>query len=134
MTDLNVTLHDAQMEIFTSPKRFKIASCGRRFGKSYLAAWVLIINALKSDSKDVFYVAPGDLAQSMGFTGQPSHPDVQSAVDRGINTIVEAGKNAGALVNDQTLDSYLSKGVKFVGIPWAPWLRSGAESFLKRLP
>ena len=58
MTDLNVTLHDAQMEIFTSPKRFKIASCGRRFGKSYLAAWVLIINALKSDSKDVFYVAP----------------------------------------------------------------------------
>ena len=46
------------MEIFTSPKRFKIASCGRRFGKSYLAAWVLIINALKSDSKDVFYVAP----------------------------------------------------------------------------
>ena len=46
------------MEIFTSKKRFKIASCGRRFGKSYLAAWVLIINALQSTSKDVFYVAP----------------------------------------------------------------------------
>ena len=46
------------MEIFTSPKRFKIASCGRRFGKSYLAAWVLIIKALQSTSKDVFYVAP----------------------------------------------------------------------------
>ena len=58
MTDLNVTLHNAQMEIFTSPKRFKIASCGRRFGKSYLAAWVLIIKALQSTSKDVFYVAP----------------------------------------------------------------------------
>jgi len=58
VTDLNVTLHDAQMEIFTSKKRFKIASCGRRFGKSYLAAWVLIINALQSTSKDVFYVAP----------------------------------------------------------------------------
>ena len=58
MTDLNVTLHDAQMEIFTSEKRFKIASCGRRFGKSYLAAWVLIIKALQSTSKDVFYVAP----------------------------------------------------------------------------
>ena len=58
MTNLNVTLHNAQMEIFTSPKRFKVASCGRRFGKSYLAAWVLIIKALQSDSKDVFYVAP----------------------------------------------------------------------------
>ena len=58
MTDLNVSLHDAQMEIFKSEKRFKVASCGRRFGKSYLAAWVLIIKALQSPAKDVFYVAP----------------------------------------------------------------------------
>tara|TARA_R110002073_G_scaffold94023_1_gene219039 strand:+ start:2479 stop:3756 length:1278 start_codon:yes stop_codon:yes gene_type:complete len=58
MSDINVTLHDAQMEIFKSPKRFKIASCGRRFGKSYLAAWLLIIKALQSTDKDVFYVAP----------------------------------------------------------------------------
>jgi predicted phage terminase large subunit-like protein len=58
MTELKVTLHDAQMEIFRSPKRFKVAACGRRFGKSYLAAWVLIIKALQSESKDVFYVAP----------------------------------------------------------------------------
>lgn len=58
MTDLKVTLHDAQMQIFKSPKRFKVASCGRRFGKSYLAAWVLIIKALQSGDKDVFYVAP----------------------------------------------------------------------------
>ena len=58
MTDLNVSLHDAEMEIFKSDKRFKVASCGRRFGKSYLAAWVLIIKALQSPAKDVFYVAP----------------------------------------------------------------------------
>jgi phage terminase large subunit-like protein len=31
---------------------------GRRFGKSRLAAWVLLINALQSKSKDVFYVGP----------------------------------------------------------------------------
>jgi len=58
MTDITVTLHDAQMEIFKSSKRFKVASCGRRFGKSYLAAWILIIKALQSKDKDVFYVAP----------------------------------------------------------------------------
>ena len=58
MTDLKVTLHDAQMQIFKSDKRFKVASCGRRFGKSDLAAWVLIIKALQSPDKDVFYVAP----------------------------------------------------------------------------
>ena len=58
MSDINVSLHPAQMKIFKSPKRFKIASCGRRFGKSYLAAWLLIIKALQSKGKDVFYVAP----------------------------------------------------------------------------
>ena len=58
MADLQVTLHDAQMEIFRSNKRFKVAACGRRFGKSYLAAWVLLIKALQSESKDVFYIAP----------------------------------------------------------------------------
>jgi phage terminase large subunit-like protein len=58
MPDLKVTLHNAQMKIFKSDKRFKVASCGRRFGKSYLAAWVLIIKALQSEDKDVFYVAP----------------------------------------------------------------------------
>lgn len=58
MTDINVTLHEAQLQIFNSKKRFKVASCGRRFGKSYLAAWSLIIKALQSKDKDVFYVAP----------------------------------------------------------------------------
>lgn len=58
MSDLKVTLHDAQMQIFKSPARFKIAACGRRFGKSYLAGWMLLIEALQSTSKDVAYIAP----------------------------------------------------------------------------
>ena len=58
MADINVSLHDAQMEIFKSEARFKVISAGRRFGKSRLAAWVLLIKALQSKSKDVFYVGP----------------------------------------------------------------------------
>ena len=58
MADIKVALHDAQMEIFKSKARFKVVSAGRRFGKSRLAAWVLLINALQSKSKDVFYVGP----------------------------------------------------------------------------
>jgi hypothetical protein len=58
VSDLKVTLHDAQMKIFKSPARFKIAACGRRFGKSYLAGWMLLIEALQSTSKDVAYIAP----------------------------------------------------------------------------
>ena len=56
--ELDVQLHPAQLEIFNSPARFKVVSAGRRFGKSRLAAWILIIQALQSESKDVFYIGP----------------------------------------------------------------------------
>ena len=58
MAELNIDLHPAQLQIFNSKKRFKIVAAGRRFGKSYLSAWLLLINAIQSESKDVFYVAP----------------------------------------------------------------------------
>ena len=54
MAEINVELHPAQLEIFNSKKRFKIVAAGRRFGKSRLAAWILLIKALQSESKDVF--------------------------------------------------------------------------------
>ena len=58
MSELNIDLHPAQLQIFNSKKRFKIVAAGRRFGKSYLSAWLLLINAIQSESKDVFYVVP----------------------------------------------------------------------------
>ena len=58
MSELNIDLHPAQLEIFKSDARFKIVVAGRRFGKSYLSAWLLLINAIQSKSKDVFYIAP----------------------------------------------------------------------------
>jgi len=58
MAELNVELHPAQLNIFNSEARFKVVAAGRRFGKSRLAAWILLIKALQSDSKDVFYIGP----------------------------------------------------------------------------
>lgn len=85
------------------------------------------------DHIDVFYVAPGDLAQSMGLLGQTGHPDVQAAVDRAIDRITAAGKVAGALVNDSSVESYIEKGARFLGIPWGPWIASGARNFLSKI-
>ena len=58
MTDLNVQLLPWQTKVFEDPTRFKVVAAGRRTGKSRLAAWMLIINALQSDRGHVFYVAP----------------------------------------------------------------------------
>ena len=58
MSTLNVKLHAKQLEVFNDKHRFKVIAAGRRFGKSRLAAWTLLIEALQSKEKDVFYVAP----------------------------------------------------------------------------
>jgi len=58
MSDLNVELLPWQQEVFADTTRFKIVAAGRRTGKSRLAAWMLIINALQTERGHVFYVAP----------------------------------------------------------------------------
>jgi predicted phage terminase large subunit-like protein len=55
---LQVKLHSSQLKIRNSDKRFRIIAAGRRFGKSRLAAWELLIHALQSTTKDVWYIAP----------------------------------------------------------------------------
>ena len=97
---------------------------------------ILAVNNLKEilevDHIDVFYVAPGDLAQSMGLLGQPNHPEVLKTVDKALTQIQDAGRVAGTLVNDDSVESYLEKGVKFVTTAIAPWLEKGAKDFLGR--
>lgn len=58
MSDLNVELLPWQQEVWNDETRFKVVAAGRRTGKSRLAAWLLIVNALQTDRGHVFYVAP----------------------------------------------------------------------------
>src|SRR5438552_5860154 len=54
---------------------------------------------LKVDHIDVFFVAPNDLATSMGHLGKMGHPDVQQTVDGALTRIVQGGRMAGVLVD-----------------------------------
>jgi predicted phage terminase large subunit-like protein len=67
---LTINLHPAQALIFNSPARFKVVAAGRRFGKSWLACYLLLYKALQDihvglsgteydlSLKEVWYVAP----------------------------------------------------------------------------
>src|SRR5210317_2410030 len=55
---LNIKRLPWQQDVWEDPTRFKIVAAGRRTGKSRLAAWLLIVNALQTDRGTVFYVAP----------------------------------------------------------------------------
>lgn len=58
--DLNFSLHEKQLEVYSSNARFKVVAAGRRFGKSYLATVTLLLAALSAPMKSakVWYVAP----------------------------------------------------------------------------
>lgn len=50
-------LTQAQQQIFHSDARFRVAVCGRRFGKTYLALWE-IARAARFPDQRVLYIAP----------------------------------------------------------------------------
>ena len=88
---------------------------------------------LTVDGIDVFFVAPSDLAQTMGHTGNPTHPEVQTAIDRALTRIREAGRVPGTLVTDANRDRYLDLGVQFIMTSWLPWVQSGLHTFQSTL-
>ena len=55
---LDISLLPWQQEVWNHPARFKVVAAGRRTGKSRLAAYLLIVNALQTERGHVFYVAP----------------------------------------------------------------------------
>lgn len=65
--ELKFKLHEAQREIFNSRFQYLVVAAGRRFGKTYLAAIMCIVEALRDEnarrvaldsSSEVLYMAP----------------------------------------------------------------------------
>jgi 4-hydroxy-2-oxoheptanedioate aldolase len=82
---------------------------------------------------DVFFVAPSDLAQTMGYIGDHTHPAVQEVIDKALTQIVGAGRVAGTLVNDDTVERYLDLGVRFLLNSWNGWVAQGAKAYLGKI-
>jgi predicted phage terminase large subunit-like protein len=56
--NLDIKLLPWQTGVWNDQTRFKVVAAGRRTGKSRLAAWMLIVEALQTDRGHVWYVAP----------------------------------------------------------------------------
>lgn len=66
---------------------------------------------------DGVFIGPADLAASMGFLGQPEHPEVRSAIEDAISRILAAGKAPGILATDASLARrYIGLGARFVAV------------------
>ena len=87
---------------------------------------------LTIDHIDVFFVAPSDLATSMGQIGNMGHPEVQRAVDGAIARIVQSGRTAGTLVNAANMERYTRMGVRAIMTSFFPWIQAGAKDLMDR--
>jgi len=87
---------------------------------------------LKVDHIDIFFVAPNDLATSMGHIGNMGQPEVQQTVDAALTKIAQSGKVAGTLVNTGNVERYTRMGVRAVMTSFFPWIQSGAKDLMER--
>jgi 2-keto-3-deoxy-L-rhamnonate aldolase RhmA len=87
---------------------------------------------VKVDHIDVFFVAPNDLATSMGHIGNMGHPEVQKTIDEAIARIVGAGRVAGMLVNAGNVERYTRQGVRALMTGFFPWVQAGVKEILER--
>lgn len=80
---------------------------------------------------DVVFIAPNDLADSMGHLGEPDHPEVAGALEQGVRTIVEAGgPAAGTLATAERLPWLIELGVRFCYHSIDSWMLEYAHQLL----
>ena len=82
---------------------------------------------------DVYFIGSGDLSQSMGYTGQPTHPDVQNMMERGVKTITGAGRIAGCSCPDNLIPKFLGLGVQYFHSTVGRLLQQSSEAYLQKM-
>ena len=72
---------------------------------------------LKVEGVDGIFIGAVDLSATMGYEGNPNHPEVQKAVIDAIQRIRASGKAAGILsTQHEATEQYLALGTEFVAV------------------
>jgi 4-hydroxy-2-oxoheptanedioate aldolase len=81
---------------------------------------------------DVFFIGSGDLSQSMGYTGQQAHPEVQKVMEQGVKIITGAGRIAGCSCPDDLIPKFLGLGVQYFHSSVGRLLQHGSAAYLEK--
>jgi 4-hydroxy-2-oxoheptanedioate aldolase len=80
---------------------------------------------------DVLFIGSGDLSQSMGYPGQPTHPEVQAVMEKGVKRIRDAGVVAGVSCPDALIPKFLGLGVQYFHGSVGRLLQTAGDAYLK---
>ena len=88
---------------------------------------------LTVDNIDVFFIAPNDLAQSMGIPNKNPNDELDITISDSIKKIKKAGKKAGTLSNPDKIDHHLKIGVDLLLFDTSQFIKSGISSLLDKI-
>lgn len=122
---IRLDLHPAQREIHASNVRFRVASTGRRFGKTTLAVGELVVHAARNPGSVLWWVAPvyqqSQIAFKMLLSMLPPSTRVANRSDREVllwNGSVIAFKSA------DRPDNLRGEGVSFLVVDEAAYIKA----------
>ena len=84
---------------------------------------------LEVDHIDVFFVAPSDLAFTMGLVGDAKHPDVTKVVHETLGRITAAGRTAGTMSGNADVADRVQAGARLLFTTVHAWVAAGAAAF-----
>lgn len=90
-----------------------------------------ILELVEVPNIDAFFIGPADLAASMGYLGEPRHPEVTKVIHSLLDIIQEAGKCAGILASsDEATREYMEAGAQLVGLGADTMLLANSVDYL----
>jgi len=87
---------------------------------------------LAIDGIDIFFIGPVDLSKSMGYKGDFRVAEVEEKIDGIIKLARSAGRHVGILVDNENVEKYVNKGVRFLYTHLNAFLEKGANAFAER--
>jgi 4-hydroxy-2-oxoheptanedioate aldolase len=84
------------------------------------------------DGVDVVFIGPTDLAHSLGHVGDPSHPDVQAAMEHVAEVVTAGDKALGIFVaNPADAVAWRVRGARYLTTGLEPLLLSSMQDYLE---
>lgn len=80
------------------------------------------VRSILSEAKGIaaLFIGPNDLSTSLGYSGQPAHPETERAIQAVLAVAKEAGVPCGILVNKGDVEQRVREGFRFLVLSGAP--------------
>jgi 4-hydroxy-2-oxoheptanedioate aldolase len=83
------------------------------------------------DGVDVLFLGPADLSHSLGYPGEPGHPDVVAALERAAEVVAASDKTLGIYAGSpEAVDRWAARGARYFTTGFEELVKAGTQPYL----